>query len=96
MQKIHSESGEVLISISPLIDCRDIKTNGADAAGGANGAPLHTRARGDAARERQAELSPIHDFMGKLLQPGAIGRLAEYVRWQAAWREGYANGLSFD
>jgi len=99
MQKIHSESGEVLISISPLIDCRNIKTDSADDAGGtggANGAPLHTRARGDAARERQAELSPIHDFMGKLLQPGAIGRLAEYVRWQAAWREGYANGMSFD
>ncbi len=90
MQKIHSESGEVLISVSPLIDFRKPKTSNAP------GAPLHARARGDATRARQAELSPIHDFMGKLLQPGVVGHLAEYVRWQAAWREGYANGLSFD
>ncbi len=91
MQKIHSDSGDVLLHVSPLIDFRKSKTNGAP-----EGTPLHVRARDDAARRRQTELSPIHDFMSKLLQPSVVGRLAEYVRWQAAWREGYANGLAFE
>ena len=45
---------------------------------------------------KQVELSPIHDFMGKLLQPGGIKVLKDYVRWQAAWREGRTQGVSFE
>ena len=45
---------------------------------------------------RPVELSPIHDFMSKLLQPDTIKTLKEYVRWQAAWREGSARGVAFE
>jgi hypothetical protein len=36
--------------------------------------------------EKHVELSAIHDFASKLLQPGILDRLKEYVRWQAALR----------
>lgn len=39
---------------------------------------------------KQAELSPIHDFAGKLRQPGALDPLREYVLRQAAQRRGEA------
>lgn len=34
--------------------------------------------------------APIHDFAGKLRQPSVVGRLEEYVRWQARTRAGGA------
>lgn len=37
---------------------------------------------------KQVELSPIHDFASKLLQPDLLPRLKEYVRWMAASRKG--------
>ncbi len=93
MEKIHSESGEVLIKISPLINftkhnwniSKDITTK-----------PLHVKSTTRQV-EKQTELSPIHDFMGKLRQPEVIENLKEYVRWQTQWREGYAaNSLTFE
>lgn len=36
-------------------------------------------------------LAPIHDFAAKLRQPSLIGRLKEYVLWQAALRRGSAS-----
>ncbi len=93
MEKIHSESGEVLIKISPLINftkhnwdiSKDITTK-----------PLHVKSTSRQV-EKQTELSPIHDFMGKLCQPEVIENLKEYVRWQLQWREGYAaNSLTFE
>ena len=88
MQKIHSESGEVLIKISPLINFskHHLDTNKKVIA-----EPLHIKST---AREvtKQTELSPLHDFMGKLRQPEVIENLKEYVRWQVQWREGYASG----
>lgn len=59
--------------------------------------PLHVaRDRGAAKKERQVELSPLHDFAAKLCQPDVLGRLQEYVRWQVAWRQGYADGMSLE
>lgn len=59
--------------------------------------PLHVqsldRGRG---LERQVELSPMHDFAAKLLQPEMLDRLKEYVRWQANWRNAYAAGGTLD
>jgi Radical SAM superfamily len=37
---------------------------------------------------KQVELSPLHDFAGKLCQPSVVDRLREYVGWQAARRNG--------
>jgi len=46
--------------------------------------------RTQSAREvkKQVELSPIHDFASKLMQPDLLPRLKEYVRWMAAFRKG--------
>ncbi len=44
------------------------------------------------AKEKQVELSPIHDFAGKLKQPSVLPRLKDYVRWQTAWRKARAEG----
>lgn len=74
--------------ISPLLDMR---------AGAVPPAPVHTlpldRPNGGS---NTTELSPMHDFMNKLLQDDIIEQLKKYVRWQADWREGYANGMSLD
>jgi len=37
-------------------------------------------------KEKQVELSSIHDFAAKLLQPETIDPLKEYVKWQAKLR----------
>ena len=89
MDKIHSDSGEVLIKISPLIGTR------AQAAA-TQIAPAPREQQPIPRNSKQTELSPIHDFMSKLLQPGVIETLKEYVRWQAAWREGRTRGMSFE
>ncbi len=39
--------------------------------------------------EKQVELSKIHDFASKLVQPEILVRLKEYVRWQADLRSGF-------
>ncbi len=87
MEKIHTESGEVLMTLSPLIDFtqHNFESNAKSEL-----TPLHVKS---AAREveKQTELSPIHDFMGKLRQPEVLTRLKEYVAWQIKWRNGYAN-----
>lgn len=87
MEKIHTESGEVLIKISPLINFTKNKIEVND---NLETEPLHVKS---ATRhvEKQTELSPLHDFMGKLRQPEVLENLKEYVRWQSQWREGYAN-----
>ena len=59
--------------------------------------PLHVAAEGSATpKTRQVELSPLHDFAAKLCQPGVIERLKEYVQWQIAWRQGYADGMTLE
>ena len=87
MEKIHSESGEILIKISPLIN---FTKNKIEVDNNLETEPLHVKS---ATRhvEKQTELSPLHDFMGKLQQPEVLENLKEYVRWQSQWREGYAN-----
>ncbi len=86
MEKIHSESGEVLMKLSPLID---FTRHNPGASVRTPVTPLHVKS---SVREvkKQTELSPLHDFMGKLCQPEVLENLKEYVRWQAQWREGYA------
>ncbi|MBT8123593.1 MAG: radical SAM protein [Gammaproteobacteria bacterium] len=85
MEKIHTESGEVLMTLSPLIDFTkhnfEVKLDST---------PLHVKTVSHEVI-KQTELSPIHDFMGKLRQPEVLGKLKEYVDWQVQWREGYAN-----
>ena len=92
MEKIHSDSGEVLIKISPLINFTKLHL---DTKEGTTSKPLHVKSTGRQV-EKQTELSPLHDFMGKLRQPEVLENLKEYVRWQSQWREGYAaNTLTF-
>ncbi|MCY4642729.1 MAG: radical SAM protein [Gammaproteobacteria bacterium] len=86
MEKIHSESGEVLIQVSPLIHFSKFDSGSNPSAAKQ---PLHVKAM-QRQVEKQTELSPLHDFMGKLLQPQTRENLKEYVRWQASWRQGYA------
>ncbi len=86
MEKIHSESGEVLIKVSPLINFSKFDSGPSQ---NTPVRPLHVKAIARQV-EKQTELSPLHDFMGKLLQPEILGGLKEYVRWQVQWREGYA------
>ena len=45
-------------------------------------------------KQKQTELSPIHDFAAKLTQPSTIEALREYVRWQVEQRKGRAAGKS--
>lgn len=86
--KIHSDSGEVLIQISPLIHFSKFEP-GSDQDIARK--PLHVKAI-PCQIKKQTELSPLHDFMGKLLQPEVLESLKDYVRWQARWREGFATG----
>ena len=93
MEKIHSESGEVLIKLSPLIDFSQHNFSGA---GDDDTMPLHVLSTKREVK-KQTELSPIHDFMGKLRQREVLENLKEYVRWQIQWREGYAsNSMSLE
>ena len=93
MEKIHSESGEVLIKLSPLIDFTKHDPN---ATVRLPTTPLHVNSSVRQV-EKQTELSPLHDFMGKLRQPEVLEKLKEYVRWQIQWREGFAaKSLTFE
>ncbi len=79
------------MTVSPLIDAR------AGAATPQIPPPLPTPQTQPIPQDvKQVELSPIHDFMGKLLQPGVIETLKDYVHWQAAWRDGRTQGVSFE
>ena len=94
MEKIHSADGEVLMEISPLIDFRGkntVKTTLKIV-----DAPLHAKNKQDAHKEKQVELSPIHDFSAKLRQPSVINTLKEYIRWQIDWRDAYTQGKSIE
>lgn len=42
------------------------------------------------------ELSPVHDFASKLLQPSVLPRLKQYVRWQSEVRRELAAGRTLD
>ncbi len=86
MEKIHSEGGEVLIQVSPLIDFTKHES-AVDKS--ASTVPLHVKSFVHEVK-KQTELSPLHDFMGKLRQPAALENLKAYVRWQTQWRNGYA------
>ena len=87
MEKIHTESGEVLMTLSPLIDFTQHDFNSKPES---ETVPLHVKSVSREV-EKQIELSPIHDFMGKLRQPEVLTRLKQYVAWQIEWRNGYAN-----
>ncbi len=94
MEKIHSAEGEVLMEISPLIDFRDknkFRSNLHSIT-----TPLHVQTKQGEHKEKQVELSPIHDFSAKLRQPSIINVLKDYVQWQIEWREAYAKGKSID
>ena len=86
MNKIHSEDKKVLLKVSPLIDFRKRSVS----------EPLHTLAQNPPTSHTQVELSPIHNFMDKLLQPSVIEKLHEYVLWQSQWRREYHNGKSLE
>lgn len=94
MEKIHSTDGEVLMEISPLIDFRS--KNKFKSVLNKTTAPLHIQANKGQHKEKQVELSPIHDFSAKLRQPSIINVLKDYVRWQVQWRDAYAKGQSID
>lgn len=44
--------------------------------------------------DQSVPVAAMHDFSAKLLQPSLIGRLANYVRWQAARRSGSAQAVA--
>ncbi len=46
--------------------------------------------------EKHIELSPIHDFAGKLRQRDLLPRVMEYARWQARLRGTLQDGASLD
>ncbi len=94
MEKIHTTEGEVLMEISPLIDFRDKNKFRSELK--SVSVPLHANGKTNAHKEKQVELSPIHDFSAKLRQPSVINVLKDYVRWQVEWREGYAQGKSIE
>ena len=47
-------------------------------------------------KNKQTELTPIHDFAAKLTQPSLIEHLRAYVRWQAELRRERSAGKSLD
>ena len=47
-------------------------------------------------KQKQTELSPIHDFAAKLTQPSVIEQLRAYVGWQVESRRQRAAGKSLD
>ncbi len=94
MEKIHTAEGEVLMEVSPLIDFRS--KNNIQSTLQIVDSPLHAKNKHGQHKEKQAELSPIHDFSAKLRQPSVINTLKEYVRWQVAWRDAYAAGQSIE
>ncbi len=94
MEKIHSPDGEVLMEVSPLIDFR--KKNRYRSSLSLVDSPLHANNKQESQREKQVELSPIHDFSAKLRQPSVIKMLRDYVNWQIEWRDAHAKGQSID
>ena len=58
--------------------------------------PLHAKKSESTHKEKQVELSPIHDFSAKLRQPSIINVLKDYVSWQVQWRDAYAKGKSIE
>tara|TARA_R110002096_G_scaffold431527_1_gene646885 strand:- start:379 stop:1773 length:1395 start_codon:yes stop_codon:yes gene_type:complete len=94
MEKIHTTDGDVLMEISPLIDFRS--KNSFQSVLKTVDTPLHAKSKHGQHKEKQVELSPIHDFSAKLRQPSIINTLKEYVRWQVKWRDAYAEGKSIE
>lgn len=91
MKKTQPVSSDNAIPIVPLKDFSGVRQQPVDFV------PLHASAdRAIGPKEKQVELSPIHDFATKLCQPEVIGRLKEYVNWQIAWRKGYAEGMTLE
>ena len=94
MEKVHSDKGEVLIEVSPLIDFTGsseinlkmpcVKT------------PVHTKKQNSNGKDTQQELAQRHDFMSKLLQPSAIKVLKDYITWQRMWRTSYEKGVTIE
>lgn len=94
MKKSQMIASEKPQKVVPLMDVGG-KLRAASA--GKDFVPLHVASDSVAAKkERQVELSPLHDFAAKLCQPEVLGRLQEYVRWQVAWRQGYADGMTLE
>lgn len=60
------------------------------------GKPIHTMAQKKRQNHPRVQLSPMHDFVAKLTQPGVIEHLRDYVQWQAQWRAAYRRGLSLE
>ena len=94
MEKIHSPEGGVLMEVSPLIDYRG--KNSIQSKLQIVNSPLHTKNSEGQHKEKQVELSPIHDFSAKLRQPSIINVLKEYVHWQIQWRDAYSQGKSIE
>jgi wyosine [tRNA(Phe)-imidazoG37] synthetase (radical SAM superfamily) len=94
MEKIHTAEGDVLMEVSPLIDFRS--KNNIQSVLRIVDAPLHVKNKPGEHKEKQVELSPIHDFSAKLRQPSIINTLKEYVSWQVKWRDAYAEGKSIE
>ncbi len=94
MEKIHTADGDVLMEVSPLIDFRSKNT--IQSVLQIVDTPLHAINKQGQHKEKQVELSPIHDFSAKLRQPSIINTLKEYVRWQVRWRDAYAEGKSIE
>ena len=94
MEKIHTPEGEVLMEVSPLIDFRN--KNSIQSSLQVVATPLHAKNSASSHKEKQVELSPIHDFSAKLRQPSIINVLKDYVNWQVQWRDAYSKGKSIE
>ena len=51
-----------------------------------------TSSQQDEVVDDDVSLAPVHDFVGKLKQPGMLPRITDYVEWQKARRAAKAAG----
>lgn len=84
MPKLSPLEAASTMRMSPLLDMRR------------PAAPVHTLPMDPPEKKTRTGASPMHDFMGKLLQPDLLEQLKRYARWQIAWRQACAEGKSFD
>jgi wyosine [tRNA(Phe)-imidazoG37] synthetase (radical SAM superfamily) len=93
------KKSQVIASEKPpkVVPLMDVSGKLRAASAGQDFVPLHAASDSRAEKkQRQLELSPLHDFAAKLCQPEVLTRLQEYVRWQVAWRHGYADGMTLE
>ena len=70
---------------------RPVQSSSSDRSATASG-PAATKPASPTGGAKHVELSPIHDFAGKLLQPEVLPQVKAYVQWQARMRGALESG----